>query len=57
MLMRAAAARWRVSLEAARRDGVITHGGKRLRFGEVAEAAMQLAPAVRRRSRCLADRR
>ena len=41
MLVRAAAARWRVAPASCKvANGVITHGASTLFFGEVAEAAM-----------------
>ncbi len=45
MLVRAAAARWKVAPSACHvENGVITHGKDSLRFGEVAEEAMALKP-------------
>jgi isoquinoline 1-oxidoreductase subunit beta len=47
MLVRAAAARWKVAPRACRvANGLITHGTKKLGFGEVADEAMKLAPAA-----------
>ncbi len=44
MLLRAAAARWKVPAEKlVVEQGVIVHGKQRLRYGEVAEEAMKLA--------------
>ena len=48
MLVRAAAARWKVSAADCRvESGVITNGKKTLRFGEVAEEATKLAPPAK----------
>jgi isoquinoline 1-oxidoreductase beta subunit len=48
MLVRAAAARWKVSPASCRAErGVVTHGGKSLRYGEVADDAMKLAPPAK----------
>jgi len=45
MLVRAAAARWKVAPAACRAEnGIITHGTKQLRYGAVADAAMKLEP-------------
>ena len=45
MLVRAAAARWKVAPSACKVEkGVITHGKDSLRFGEVADEAMKLKP-------------
>jgi isoquinoline 1-oxidoreductase beta subunit len=45
MLVRAAAAQWKVAPAACRvAKGVVTHGNKRLTFGKLAETAMALAP-------------
>ncbi|WP_394842105.1 xanthine dehydrogenase family protein molybdopterin-binding subunit [Pendulispora brunnea] len=45
MLVRAAAARWKVSPAACTvANGIISHGGRSLRFGELAEEAMALKP-------------
>ncbi len=48
MLVRAAAARWKVSPASCKvASGVITHGKDQLRFGEVATAAMALTPPAK----------
>ena len=48
MLVAAAAQRWQVAPSECRVDkGVISHGEKRLRFGEVAEAAASCRRRVR----------
>lgn len=48
MLVRAAAARWKVSPASCKVDkGVVTHGTKKLRFGEIATEAMALAPPAK----------
>jgi isoquinoline 1-oxidoreductase subunit beta len=45
MLVRAAAARWKVPASSIRvANGVLSHGTDQLSFGKVAEAAMKLAP-------------
>ena len=45
MLVRAAAARWKVPASSIRvANGVLTHGKDQLSFGKVAEDAMKLAP-------------
>jgi isoquinoline 1-oxidoreductase beta subunit len=45
MLVRAAAARWKVSPSACKvKDGVISHGTQTVSFGEVAAEAMKLPP-------------
>src|SRR5262249_48158850 len=45
MLVRAAAARWKVSPAACKvQNGVITYGKEKLTFGQVADEAMKLAP-------------
>jgi isoquinoline 1-oxidoreductase subunit beta len=45
MLVRAAAARWKVSADKlVVEKGVIVHGQKKLRYGEVADEAMKLPP-------------
>jgi isoquinoline 1-oxidoreductase beta subunit len=45
MLVRAAAARWKVSPDSCRvANGVVTHGKDALSYGKLAEAAMKLAP-------------
>jgi isoquinoline 1-oxidoreductase beta subunit len=45
MLVRAAAARWKVSVDKlVVEKGVIIHGQKKLRYGEVADEAMKLPP-------------
>jgi len=45
MLVRAAAARWKVAPAKCRvANGVVTSGAKKARFGELAEAAMKLRP-------------
>ena len=47
MLVRAAAARWKVAPERCRvAQGVVFHGRDRLSFGQLAEAAMRLTPAA-----------
>ncbi|MGE5185311.1 MAG: molybdopterin cofactor-binding domain-containing protein [Acidobacteriota bacterium] len=48
MLVRAAAQRWKVSPAACKvANGVITHGKDRLTFGQLADAAMKLAPPTK----------
>ena len=48
MLVRAAAARWKVAPSACKvAKGVITHGKDTLRFGEVADEAMKLTPPAK----------
>jgi isoquinoline 1-oxidoreductase beta subunit len=45
MLIRAAAARWRVAATACKAEnGAVTSGGKRLTYGALADEAMKLAP-------------
>ncbi|WP_437537700.1 xanthine dehydrogenase family protein molybdopterin-binding subunit [Sorangium sp. So ce726] len=48
MLLRAAAARWKVSPAACTAaNGVVTHGKDKLTFGQLAEEAMKLAPPAK----------
>ncbi|WP_437900455.1 molybdopterin cofactor-binding domain-containing protein [Sorangium sp. So ce124] len=48
MLLRAAAARWKVSPAAcAAANGVVTHGKDKLTYGQLAEEAMKLAPPAK----------
>jgi len=48
MLVRAAAARWNVAPAACKAaNGVVTHGKDRLTYGQLAEAAMKLAPPTK----------
>ncbi len=48
MLVRAAAQRWKVSPAACKAgNGVVTHGNDRLTYGQLAEAAMKLAPPTK----------
>ncbi len=48
MLVRAAAARWKVAPASVHvADGVLTHGSKKATFGEVADDAMKLAPPAK----------
>jgi isoquinoline 1-oxidoreductase beta subunit len=45
MLVRAAAARWKVSPESCQvADGIVSHGKNQLSFGKLADAAMALTP-------------